>query len=123
MLGCVAAVSGCSDSPRAVISVDAVSTLADRPVRTVINDLPPGAAVIVTAETTDGEGRVWRSRGEFRAGDDGTVDLTRVPSTGGTYSGADGMGLFWSMQTAVGGADHGVFAGDSRPPLKVSTYG
>lgn len=51
-----------------------------------------GTRVVIRA--TSGE---WSSRAEFVVPASGPLDLTEQAPTGGTYSGADPMGLVWSM--------------------------
>jgi acetyl esterase/lipase len=63
-----------------------------------VTGLRPGAVVTVTATMKDPEGLRWHSEAEFAAGADGTVAVARTAPSRGSYSGADGNGLLWSMQ-------------------------
>ena len=56
-----------------------------------------GGRVIIEASLTDATDRVWTSRGVYLADFSGTVDVAQLASVGGTYSGVDPFGLFWSM--------------------------
>ncbi|MFP8942719.1 acyl-CoA thioesterase/BAAT N-terminal domain-containing protein [Streptomyces fenghuangensis] len=82
---------------RAVIEVDRPVALVDEKVRIRVTGLAPGQEIAVSAETGSPHGD-WRSRAVFRADGKGVVDLARAEPLRGTYGGADGMGLFWSMK-------------------------
>ena len=73
--------------------------LQGQPVAVRLVGVAPGQAVEIAAERRFGrpEPMVWRSNAGFTANDQGQIDLTTQPSTGGTYEGADAAGLFWSM--------------------------
>jgi len=60
----------------------------------------PGSEVSVRA-TASFLGQRWTSSARYRVGPSDSVDLTRAaPLAGSSYSGADGMGLFWSLASA-----------------------
>ncbi|WP_345608896.1 acyl-CoA thioesterase/BAAT N-terminal domain-containing protein [Pseudonocardia adelaidensis] len=63
-----------------------------------VDGLPAGDQVRVWARTYDRRGQVWESSGEFVTDGVGQVDLSTDASTGGTYTGVDPHGLFWSMR-------------------------
>lgn len=73
--------------------------LQGQPVAVRLTGVAPGQAVEISAERRFGrpEPMVWRSSAAFTADDQGQVDLTTDPATGGTYDGVDAAGLFWSM--------------------------
>jgi hypothetical protein len=52
----------------------------------------------IQAEFRDDFGQSWASWAEFRANDQGEVDLETAKPIDGTYHDPDGMGLFWSMK-------------------------
>ena len=93
--------AGCTpDAPRsASLTADAPTALADQPIHIRATGLAPGAEVEITGEAIDYQGVRWRSSGTFTADDDGTIDLRRDAPSAGTYTGADGMGLLWSMRS------------------------
>jgi dienelactone hydrolase len=64
-----------------------------------VTGLAPGQQVTVTSQASDGAHRTWRAHATFTAARDGTVDLATAAPAAGTYRGAHGMGLFWSMNT------------------------
>lgn len=57
----------------------------------------PGAPVSLAASLETSDGIRWSSCAEFAATDDGTVHTTTDRPTGGSYEGADGNGLLWSL--------------------------
>ncbi len=74
-------------------------------VEITLTGLAPEAEVEVTAERTlnnrweqGAPVKVYRSQARFRADNRGTVDLSDSPSLGGSFTGADPGGLFWSMR-------------------------
>jgi dienelactone hydrolase len=120
-VGCVVAGCGPRHSVHAVIGVDAPVALADRPVHLTVSGLVPDDTVEVSAAARDGLGTQWRSRAVFRADGRGTVDLDQARPRSGTYTGVDGMGLFWSMVPPTGDPDATSF----RPslPRRQPSYG
>jgi dienelactone hydrolase len=93
------AVVGCTPVDRAdgvSIRVSPATALLDQPVTVSIVGLEADRAVTVTATATDAVGVSWSSSAEFRAGGDGRLSLGEAP-VGGSYSGANPMGLFQFM--------------------------
>ncbi|WP_117210218.1 acyl-CoA thioesterase/BAAT N-terminal domain-containing protein [Allorhizocola rhizosphaerae] len=86
----------------ASLRLAAPSKLADQPVHIRVAGLPKGEPITVTTEAVDAAAARWRGEARFRADASGVVDLDRDAPVTGTYSGADGMGLFWSMVPANG---------------------
>ncbi|WP_440066921.1 acyl-CoA thioester hydrolase/BAAT C-terminal domain-containing protein [Streptosporangium sp. OZ121] len=81
------------------------SALADEVFTTKITGLAPNATVTLKAEMSDdlpptlGGPRLWRSSATFTADTNGEVNLAHdAPLTGGSYTGAQKMGLFYSMR-------------------------
>jgi dienelactone hydrolase len=91
----------------AVMSVSPSTALLDAPVTVSVRGLPAGARTTVTATATDADGTTWSASADFQATSAGTVSLDQ-PSLGGSYTGANPMGLFEFMTpqpsstTAVG---------------------
>ncbi|XP_038563013.1 peroxisomal succinyl-coenzyme A thioesterase-like isoform X1 [Micropterus salmoides] len=48
------------------------------------------------------DGHTWEAFGHYTANTTGTVNISEDPSLGGTYSGAEPMGLLWSLRPAPG---------------------
>ncbi|RZU14962.1 acyl-CoA thioesterase/bile acid-CoA:amino acid N-acyltransferase family protein [Streptomyces sp. BK239] len=107
-------------SQAATLHLDKPVGLADEPVHTRISGLASGEEVTVTARATDADGMTWTGRAVFTADDKGIVDLDHAEPEAGTYRGADGMGLFWSMTPAKGDPDKSWFR--TEHPQKVSSY-
>ncbi len=61
-----------------------------------VSNLKPDQRVTLLASVQD-DGPMFSSYAWFTADPLGHVDVTTSPSGGGTYLGADQMGLFWSM--------------------------
>ncbi|MCO5970364.1 acyl-CoA thioesterase/BAAT N-terminal domain-containing protein [Actinoallomurus soli] len=111
-------VAGCGRGHRehAVIGVDAPVSLADRPVHLKISGLSPHDTIEVGGAAQDYQGGRWHSQAVFRADGHGVVDLEHARARSGTYTGVDGMGLFWSMVPPSGDADDRSFV---PPPPNV----
>ncbi len=62
-----------------------------------ISGLSANVNVTISAEFIDRNGRLWRSTADFVVSDSGELDLSKQAPMAGTYSGVDGLGLFWSM--------------------------
>jgi dienelactone hydrolase len=97
----LAGAQACTSSSPArhpAIEVDEPTALFDQPVHVTVTGLTKGEKVTVKAQATSGIHQVWQSYADFTADDAGVVDVARSVPTSGTYAGADGMGLFWSMR-------------------------
>lgn len=93
----------CSAGDRGpAIEVDDPDALVDEPVHIRITGLRPGAVVTLRSQATDYLERSWGARAVFAADGNGVVDLRRAKPRSGSYTDADGMGLFWSMALARG---------------------
>uniref|UniRef100_A0A3P9J8Q1 Uncharacterized protein n=1 Tax=Oryzias latipes TaxID=8090 RepID=A0A3P9J8Q1_ORYLA len=83
------------------------------PVRTLVDEqtcikasfLPSNHPVTVCARMRSDEGDLWQSFAHYNSNSRGTFDLNSDLSVGGSYSGCEPMGLFWSMQPAPGERD------------------
>lgn len=103
-LGAVA-LSGCgaqpgAAGPRFVLSAD--PSPAWQPVDIRILSLPPGQQVTVHASL--GPSGLWTSQAVYAVPADGVVDLARDVPLEAPFTGADGMGLFWTMRSTSGEA-------------------
>ncbi|XP_076442148.1 acyl-coenzyme A thioesterase 1-like isoform X2 [Babylonia areolata] len=81
-------------------------SLFDQKVEVRVHGLPSKAKVTLHVRTHQEWRRklaVFRSCGHFVAGDNGDLDLSRDASVGGTYTGVDPMGLFWSLAPCPSG--------------------
>ena len=119
------ALTGCSSAPpapdHANLTVDATTSLADQPVHLAVSGLQAGETVTVSARSTDQDGNAWQSSADFRADTQGRVSLDTAKPLSGSYQGADGMGLFWSMDPKTGpSADQTVFRPVAGPSFDVT---
>jgi dienelactone hydrolase len=78
------------------LSATPKSSLADAPIAIRVH-AAPRRSVTVSASTTI-FGQQFKSAATFRADSAGNVVLGRDAPLSGSYSGVDGMGLFWSMR-------------------------
>ncbi|MFF1877301.1 acyl-CoA thioesterase/BAAT N-terminal domain-containing protein [Leifsonia sp. NPDC058230] len=99
----VTAISGCAAASGRVgprFLVDDNPSAAWEPVHIRIRSLPPGQLVTVTA--TVSQGSVWSSQAVYAVPADGMVDLATQAPVEAPFTGADGMGLFWSLANDSG---------------------
>ncbi|MEM6834134.1 MAG: acyl-CoA thioesterase/BAAT N-terminal domain-containing protein, partial [Pseudomonadota bacterium] len=66
--------------------------------------LPPGKTAVLISSITDHRGTDWRGEGHYEIRNDGTLNTAEDRSLGGTYSGIDVGGPFWSVQPPGGTA-------------------
>lgn len=97
LTGCASAAAG---GPRFVVASNPTGVW--QPVHVSLEGLPPGGRVTISAVTTSAG--TWSSRAVYAVPPDGRVDLARQAPVEAPYSGADPMGLFWTMRSAHGAA-------------------
>ncbi len=73
-----------------------------QPVGIRIVALPPGQQVTIHAALRPGG--IWTSQAVYAVPADGVVDLARDVPLEAPFTGADGMGLFWTMRSTTGEA-------------------
>ncbi|WP_434316609.1 acyl-CoA thioesterase/BAAT N-terminal domain-containing protein [Leifsonia sp. P73] len=71
-----------------------------QPVGIQVLALPPGQEVTIRASLVPGG--LWSSQAVYAVPGDGVVDLTRDVPLEAPFTGADGMGLFWTMRSSTG---------------------
>ncbi|XP_059184334.1 bile acid-CoA:amino acid N-acyltransferase-like [Centropristis striata] len=64
--------------------------------------LPPQSPITVCAQMHCDDGDLWESFAHYNTNTDGTLNLSRDHSVGGSYLGCEPMGLFWGLQPAPG---------------------
>jgi len=74
--------------------------LMDDPSGLVLSGAEPYSPVAVTAQVQM-DGAAWQATGTFNADEFGTVDTARDASLGGSYTGVDPFGLWWSGDRAA----------------------
>ncbi|XP_043929948.1 acyl-coenzyme A thioesterase 1-like [Protopterus annectens] len=75
----------------------AAKCLFDHPVQIKIEGLPPNQEVTLKASLADETGELFYSLAHYKAEQNGELDLSQSPSLGGSFSGVEPMGLFWSL--------------------------
>ncbi|KAM3622344.1 uncharacterized protein V6R79_023449 [Siganus canaliculatus] len=94
--------------PRWSSSFRAAPLLTAAPTRALIDEqisikgrfLAPHCPVTVCAQMHSEDGDLWESCAYYNTKADGTINLARDSSVGGSYLGCEPMGLFWSLQPA-----------------------
>ena len=83
------------------LSVEPERALIDEPVVMTLRRLLPGQKVTLAAKLTERK-MTFISHAHYEADPHGEVNVTKMASTWGTYTGVEPMGLFWSMVQAPG---------------------
>lgn len=71
--------------------------LFDKLVQVKVEGLAPHKPVELRSKVVDDRGEIFKASALYRADDSGQVDVSRAPSLGGSYTGVEPMGLFWSL--------------------------
>ncbi len=87
--------------PKPSISIQPPAALIDQPTSIRISGFTPGQQVILRA-TCILSGYTFESAATFQVDSSGEVDLDKQAPLSGSYTGVDGMGLFWSMKPKSG---------------------
>lgn len=69
----------------------------DKAVQVTVEGLAPHKPVELRSKLVDDKGIVFKASAQYKADEAGQVDLSRAPSLGGSYTGVEPMGLFWSL--------------------------
>jgi dienelactone hydrolase len=101
------------------IEVDQPSALFDAPLAIRITGLRLDQPVTVRARLTARDGQVLESFTTFIADGEGVVEMGSAAPLYGTYTGADAMGLFWSMR-ATGEKEEPQAGADALSPMRVT---
>lgn len=99
-----------------ILSVTPADALIDETRVIRIDGLVPAQHISVEARTERAGGVVWRSQAEFKANDEGVVDLSAQAPLAGSYEGVSPMGLLWSQVPEKEGSRE-VFADTVAQPL------
>ena len=83
------------------LSVEPFSTLIDEKITITVDGLLPGQPVTFSAELVE-RNMKFVSHAYYKANNTGMVDVSSMESLGGSYTGVEQMGLFWSMKQAPG---------------------
>ncbi|XP_077459409.1 peroxisomal succinyl-coenzyme A thioesterase-like [Stigmatopora argus] len=91
-----------TSNPVPVLTAAPTRGLVDEQISIQAGFLPPHHPVTLCTQMRSEDGDLWEAFGQYNTRADGTVDLTRDHSVGGSYLGCEPMGLFWGMQPAPG---------------------
>ena len=89
-------------APRTTFAVTPAQPLMDDRLVITISGLPANRLITIQANSKAQDQLWWRSAAVFSSGPNGTIDLGSQAPISGAYRGADGMGLFWSMEPDAG---------------------
>lgn len=92
-----AAVGSSAQPGKPAIHINSDSALMDEVIHIQLSGLPPKKAVTLRAQT-DVRGELYQAHASFVADEQGKAEVSKQAPTAGTYTGADPMGLFWSME-------------------------
>ena len=95
--------------------------LVGDPVTIRVSGLGPGATVALRVVGTDVFGNKWSAEAFYRADERGAIDTARDAALGGSYTGVDPAGLFWSLACDYSGSIATPFA--LTPTLTVTLVG
>ena len=73
----------------------------DEPFTVVVNGVPAGASIELSASGADLFGRTWRSSASFTATEAGSLDLSATDPRSGDWSRRDAAAPLWSMRFAA----------------------
>lgn len=103
------------------IEVGPQRALIDEPLHIRLEGLAPAQNATLRATLTgDPANGIWQSTATFVADAGGVVDVERLAPASGSYTGADGMGLLWSMLPPPDAAAERLFWPASLQPLAVT---
>ncbi|KAM9339566.1 acyl-coenzyme A thioesterase 1-like [Symphorus nematophorus] len=74
-----------------------VRCLFDKLVHVKVEGLAPHKPVELRSKLVDDRGVIFKASARYKADETGQVDVSRAPSLGGSYTGVEPMGLFWSL--------------------------
>ncbi|XP_077386602.1 bile acid-CoA:amino acid N-acyltransferase-like isoform X2 [Festucalex cinctus] len=91
-----------SSSPAPVLTAAPARGLVDDPISIKAGFMPPHHPVTLCMQMRSEDGDLWEAFGHYNTSADGTVNLARDHSVGGSYLGCEPMGLFWCLRPAPG---------------------
>ena len=81
-----------------IVVYPSLTTTVDQKVDILVRNLSPKQGVILRARTMDDSNIVFESVAKYKADENGEVLVSSDSSLGGSYTGVEPMGLFWSMK-------------------------
>ncbi|XP_035245201.1 peroxisomal succinyl-coenzyme A thioesterase-like isoform X1 [Anguilla anguilla] len=101
--GMTGAVRGrATSAPAPTLMATPTRALMDEPVVLEARHLTPRCPVTVRARLRCEEGDLWEALAHYYADGNGVLNLSRDEAQGGSYTGCEPMGLFWSLFPAPG---------------------
>jgi len=91
----------------------------DAPIEVRLSGFAPRSTLTLLATLDDAKGRAWSSHAVFRTDARGAVDLASEAPLSGSYAGADGEGIFWSLEPQ-GEGPRAPFDETSLAPLRIT---
>ncbi|XP_061075683.1 acyl-coenzyme A thioesterase 3-like [Conger conger] len=92
-------------APAPVLMAAPSRALIDEPIMLEARHLTPHCPVTLRAHMRCEEGDLWEALAYYYADSSGVLNLSRDEAQGGSYSGCEPMGLFWSLLPAPGGRE------------------
>ena len=106
--------------PRKITVRPSLTTLVDQKVDITVSYLYPDEIITLRARTVDDNNLLFQSTAKYKANQNGEVLVSSQPSLGGSYTGIEPMGLFWSMKPITDADKHDFLTKrDATIPLKV----
>ena len=97
------------------------TTTVDQKVDITVSNLSPEQLVTLRARTNDDSKIVFESFAQYKVDKNGEALVSSQPSLGGSYTGVEPMGLFWSMKPVTRPDRDDLFRKrDVTSPLKVT---
>ncbi len=107
--------------PAVPVIIAPAAALHDEPVSVKVAGLTAGGVYGFRFEFVTRAGTVWRSEGQFRADNNGSIDLATTAPVSGSYTGIDSLGLFWSMEnTKERQSDPSLFESDDQSVITMT---
>ncbi|XP_036387775.1 bile acid-CoA:amino acid N-acyltransferase-like isoform X2 [Megalops cyprinoides] len=100
MMGTMRQRSSCSPAP--LLMAMPTRALMDEPIMLEARHLPPHCPITIRARMRSEDGDLWEALAHYHADGRGVVNLSRDEAQGGSYTGREPMGLFWSLLPAPG---------------------
>ena len=91
-----------SMSTKAELCIQSPTTLVDEKLDIRVKGLSPNQNVTLQAKIVDESNKTFVSHAFYQSNEAGEVLVSSQPSTGGSYTGIEPMGLLWSVQGVAG---------------------
>ncbi|XP_076612654.1 acyl-coenzyme A thioesterase 1-like [Chaetodon auriga] len=75
--------------------------LFNNQVQIKVEGLAPHKPVELRSRLVDDRGTIFKASAQYKADENGQVDVCCAPSLGGSYTGVEPMGLFWSLAPEI----------------------